>query len=201
VEWTKEAILARLRELPRCPGVVDADLQGHAEDIFFAGSWAESEKPKVAAVALGKAHTAVAALGPRARQALTRAIGELRPDPWHHPVDGYMPVPPSPWDPQYQRLLDANLLLEAFSRAEAEQRGYVARGRPQRLSSNLLAAAIVRAWHRIVGACPPSDLYEDQDAVRPFHQLAFDLFKSAKRQDSWQSPIRIAIRELRHDKN
>jgi len=184
VEWTVGAVLGRLRELPRCPGVADADLEAHAEDIYFGGYWAKSETPKAAAEALSKANTALAALGPRARHALTRAMRELRPDPWHHPVDGYMPVPPSPWDLQYQRPLGGDLLLEAVAQAEAAQREHIAPGSPEKIAANALARALVRAWYRITGAWPPADPYQDPDAAHPFHQLASDLFVLAGRRDS-----------------
>jgi hypothetical protein len=199
VEWTVEAILTRLRELPRSPGIAEAVLTEHAEEIYLAGCRTENEKPRAAADALSKAHAAVAALGPRARHALARAIRELRPDPWHHPVDGYMPLPPSPWDLQYQRPIDVDLLLEALAQAEAAQRVHVAPGPPEKVAANVLARAVVWAWHCITGAWPPADPYADPTHL--FHQLASELFKFAGRRDSWQSQIRVAVRELKHDNN
>jgi hypothetical protein len=199
VEWTVEAILGRLRELPRCPSVSEADLTAHAEHIYFAGRRPDSEKPKAAAEALSKARNALVALGPTARYALRGTMLELRPDPWHHPVDGYMPVPPSPWDPRYQRPLDVDLLLDAIARAEAAQRGHITPGSPEKIAAGALARALVRAWYCITGAWPPADPYQNPDAAHPFHQLASDLFALAGRRDSWQSQIRVAVRNLKHD--
>jgi hypothetical protein len=156
------------------------------------------EKPKAAADALGKARADLAAFEPRARYALTRAMRELRPDPWHRPVDGYMPLPPSPWDPQYQRPLGVDLLLEAVAQAEAAQRVHIAPGPPEKIAANALARRIVHAWYRITGAWPPADPYQDPDAAHPFHQLASNLFVLAGRRDSWQSQIR-GRPDLKHD--
>lgn len=196
-QWTMEAILARLGDLPRCPSVAEADLEGHAESIYVAGCRTDSETAKAAAGSLARAHAALAALGPRARYALTRALHELRPDPWHHPVGGYMPVPPSPWDPQYQRPLSVDLLLEALDTAQGAQRAHVAPGRREKLTANLLAEAIVHAWYQITGAWPPADPYKDRDAVHPFDKLACDLFQLAGRRDWSQSQTRVAIRTLK----